>query len=631
MAKANLKVYLDHHIERDNLLYKRVVNGTSYSEDTKQPPHLTIRDLYGQKSKARRLRKPDFQRATMMWSPEECVDLLYAVLNEQVVPSVIMWLNPDNNRQYVLDGGHRISVLLAWIKNDWGDSSIDYKDSVLEKNSRLAAQRVRDLLREKQIGNFDEYLDADDRYSELETEGRDPEVELGKTAREYAQKARRWDAVDMGFPILWVNGDYETAERSFLKINKTGRRLSEWETKLVENRSSSFARAVMSIARISEPEHCWPTQESEVINDDLLKGKATLILKRVRTLHDLLFEPSYQTPINDLRQPLLAFPFAKPEKKPEWLAELLTITEGKKGQKPETELLIQKDKNERAPQIITNGLTLVDNALDVIGNIYGNSSRSLLLMPLVYFYSPLGTYVRSLLYGFLYWINHGTDKEIRSRKLLFTVHRAAFEKVLIESKSRIIKRIGRRIGSGPEVTLQTARYFDGLLDLLIQHNNKTDSEEFKVSHITLIETLQKGKVEEEIEEEESKSRTLRGQQKATLVVSRFIEMFDLCEICGGKFYPDLFTQIDHIEEYSRGGKTAPSNSRFTHPFCNNNRKKIEELLTNEGKIKLPLFDIAETESESKQLKFIFSSDEETEFELFDDELDSQEEITEEES
>src|SRR4051812_9217178 len=122
MAKTNLKVYLDHHIKRDNLLYRRAVDPVDNSEgEVAYAPHLRIRDLYGDQSIEHDLRKPDFQRATWAWTAEDCVDLLESVLNEQVVPSVIMWLSPDENLQYVLDGGHRISVLLAWIRNDWGD------------------------------------------------------------------------------------------------------------------------------------------------------------------------------------------------------------------------------------------------------------------------------------------------------------------------------------------------------------------------------------------------------------------------------------------------------------------------------------------------------------------------------
>lgn len=419
------------------MLYKRASSTTNGDEQIQYETHIQIRDLFGERPKARRLRKPDFQRATSAWSAKDCVDLLEDVLKEQVVPSVIMWLSPDN-LQYVLDGGHRISVLLAWIRDDWGDrlSSEDYQDPVLEENSKLAAKQVRDLLKQREIGKFQEYLDAEEAHSAIESAKRIPEQEMDFVSLQYADLVRRWDAVKIGFPIQWVKGDYQKAEESFLKINKSGRRLSDWETKLVENRTSSFARTVMSIAEISNATHCWTDSDPEVRNDIKLKQKINDILANVQSLHGLLFEPPHKKPIKDEIQPLMATSLTKPETKPFYLAELLTITEGKKGQKPEWESLIKKDKNARVSHIIENGLLLTQHALTVISNIYGDSPRSLALMPLVYFYNQQGTYVRSLLYGMLYWLNHGSEtREVQNRKLLFTAHRAAFEKVLIDNKS----------------------------------------------------------------------------------------------------------------------------------------------------------------------------------------------------
>ena len=126
MAKVKLTVYLDHHIARDSLFYKRP---TTAGSETRLSGFLNIKQLYGEDSEDHLLRKPDFQRATWSWTPEDCVDLLNAVMNEQVVPSVIMWYGEDGTR-FVLDGGHRISVLLAWIKDDWGDrlSAGHFKD-----------------------------------------------------------------------------------------------------------------------------------------------------------------------------------------------------------------------------------------------------------------------------------------------------------------------------------------------------------------------------------------------------------------------------------------------------------------------------------------------------------------------
>lgn len=623
MAKAkNLKVYLDHHIKRENLLYRRA-GSTSKSttrllEATELPsqpldtthydPHLKIQDLHGRYSKARKLRKPDFQRATWAWSPEECVDLLESVLEERVVPSVIMWLSPDNF-QYVLDGGHRISVLLGWINDDWGDKlpADEYKDPVIEENNKLAARRVRELLKERSIGTFSEYQEAEDEYLRYEEEGRNPKQFLGSNALYFAEKQRRWSAVSIGFPILWVKGDYEIAEQSFLKINKTGRQLSEWETKLVENRTSSFARTVMSVSQISSPEHCWTVQDPEVETNPILKKQIENILQNVRELHELLFEPPYRKPINDIRQPLLATPYTKPEMKPAYLAELLTIAEGKKGQKPETESLIRRDRNARVPQIIANGEKLLNDAIDVISHIYGASPRSMGLLPLLYYYNKQGIYVRSLLYGIIYWLNHGTANEITNRKLLFTIHREAFETVLRDYKEKIIRRIGRKIGSGPEVTYPTARYFNGLLKLLIEHDDKIESEEFKAAHKKLIVTLGKEDSDDDLdlkEEEESSSRTFRGGDRDAVTIRDFIDHAPKCEICGGRYYPGQFIQVDHIKQHSEGGKTTLENARNTHPFCNNRRSDIEAVKNGQNTISLPSFDNQESARVGEQLSFL---------------------------
>lgn len=75
-----LKVYLDHHISRDDFLYKRSSDKMPLNA-SKDPPTLRIRDLYGENSMDRALRKPDFQRVTWSWSP------VYAMHNATLTTS----------------------------------------------------------------------------------------------------------------------------------------------------------------------------------------------------------------------------------------------------------------------------------------------------------------------------------------------------------------------------------------------------------------------------------------------------------------------------------------------------------------------------------------------------------------
>ena len=68
---------------------------------------------------AGRLRKPEFQRETVQWSPAKIVDLISSFLDRKLIPAVILWHAGDFN--FVVDGAHRLSALLAWIHDDYGD------------------------------------------------------------------------------------------------------------------------------------------------------------------------------------------------------------------------------------------------------------------------------------------------------------------------------------------------------------------------------------------------------------------------------------------------------------------------------------------------------------------------------
>jgi len=203
----------------------------------------------------------------------------------------------------------------------------------------------------------------------------------------------------------------------------------------------------------------------------------------------------------------------------------------------------------------------------------------------------------------LYWMNYGSQKEVLERKLLFSVHRKAFEETIINSKEEIITRISRRIGSGSEVTYPTARYFHGLLKLLTKHSDLIESTEFRSHHEQLIETLGKKKSLPEYEERESKSRIFTSSQKTTTNIKDYLLMFNECGICRGRYFPGMFTQADHIEPRKKGGKTTTANARNTHPFCNNNREKIEKLLKGDLVLALPAFNDADTTTQLSFLDF----------------------------
>ena len=98
-----LTVYLDHLMRRESLRYKRSEHMHQY-DDQYTFPTLRMCDLTGEHlgSMERLIRKPDFQRATCAWTPDDCVLLLESIIKGQVVPSIIMWYSSESGRYYVL-------------------------------------------------------------------------------------------------------------------------------------------------------------------------------------------------------------------------------------------------------------------------------------------------------------------------------------------------------------------------------------------------------------------------------------------------------------------------------------------------------------------------------------------------
>jgi hypothetical protein len=315
-----LKVYLDHLIQRESLRYKRP-DLVTHPVRPNEP--LRLNDLQNP-VRVKLLRKPDFQRETWAWTPEDCVSLLESMVSDQVIPSIIMWSSPDNGLDYVLDGGHRISVILAWLNDDWGDMlpTDFYRDDEQEHAIKTAAREVRNLIKVK-IGNIEDYREAEAAIDKAMLDGKSSQRDLPQQIFRRGYFYQQLLKGHVAFHVLWANGNYDKAEQSFLKINKSGRQLSEWEIKLVDNRNSSFARVVMSVASISSTQNYWPNKLPDFPDATELEQKANFIVDGINKIHDTLFRPSYRDQIQSLQQPLMVA--SGIQQKPYYFAEFLTV------------------------------------------------------------------------------------------------------------------------------------------------------------------------------------------------------------------------------------------------------------------------------------------------------------------
>lgn len=92
------------------------------------------------------LRKPDFQRETNHWNPTQLVTFIASFLDNELIPSLILW--KSQSYIFVIDGGHRLSALRAWMEDDYGDGIISqafYKGEISDEQRRVAKRPGRSL------------------------------------------------------------------------------------------------------------------------------------------------------------------------------------------------------------------------------------------------------------------------------------------------------------------------------------------------------------------------------------------------------------------------------------------------------------------------------------------------------
>ena len=107
------------------------------------------------------LRKPDFQRETANWSPEQVADLIATFARRDLIPAVILWRAGQD--VFVIDGAHRLSALIAWVHNDYGDGEVSrhFFQNAIPDEQLVAARRTRDLVAAS-IGSYGEHKMAID-------------------------------------------------------------------------------------------------------------------------------------------------------------------------------------------------------------------------------------------------------------------------------------------------------------------------------------------------------------------------------------------------------------------------------------------------------------------------------------
>lgn len=494
------------------------------SQTTDKFDKIMLRDLVGDGAYISKLmRKPDFQRETTQWKPLQIAMLIESFLDGELIPAVILW--QSNSHVFVIDGGHRLSALLAWAHDDYGDGPHSlpfFKGEIADAQKRLA-NRTRSEVN-KRVGTYQ-------HFSEKIKNSNDEGSQNDGRAIIFATR---------GLQVQWIDGDADKAESSFFKINTQGSALDPIEEKILRNRMKAPAIASRSIARAATGHKYWSKFDKPVQSE---------IAEKAQVIHQALFSPEVPNPVKTINLPL-----GGTSSITSVLDILISLCEIVDSQ---SRNIIKFENDTDGSQTIA----MLDQLEKVTSRLVGNKSKSLGLHPFVYFYTNKGRHSPPLMLAMFSIVARRVRDNNKQWFKDFTSKRAYIEASLIEHKG-IISLLVSALGS-----TQRLQGTVKALELILNHDyaNQTPISADEIALAMGLEsrlfTIQ-SKPGADFSDEAKSSAFLRQAFKQAL----------RCPICDGYLDPTKSASYDHIVRKQDGGDGAEDNCQITHPYCNSSIK-----------------------------------------------------------
>lgn len=472
------------------------------------------------------LRKPDFQRETNHWVPEQVVSLLECFVNGDLIPSVILWQSPTY--LFVIDGGHRLSVLRAWVEDDYGDGGISqaFFGYHISEDQKKAAERTRELVAER-VGKWQHF------------QARNAEANVDP------QERKRLNAVvSRGIPIQWVRGDADKAESSFFKINTRGTPLDDLEELLLSNRRKPVPIAARAIIRAGKGHKYWSAFDGSI---------AAKIEDAAKSLHTALFDPELHTPIKTLDLPL-----GGPKGVRTALQVLIdVIIISIRDQQGNPRMVSDEDDDPDGSATVQ----VLNKTLALVRRVTGNDGGSLGLHPAVYFYGPTGRHSSAMFMGTLTLIARKLANNDSSFFKKFTTVRPKLEAVLIEHKD-LVATILQKHSSRARSDRYAAVLDQAVVKLLA---GEAVSETDLVTFAGLDGKIVTGATN-------TVPTRFTDDVKSEVFINAALKSAVTCSICGGYLDTVKSVSYDHVKRVQDGGTGNAGNMQLTHPFCNQSVK-----------------------------------------------------------
>lgn len=473
------------------------------------------------------LRKPDFQRETNHWTPEQVVSLLECFVSGDLIPSVILWQSPTYI--FVIDGGHRLSVLRAWVEDDYGDGPLSqaFFGYQISDEQRRIAGRTRELVSTK-VGTWGHY-----------------QARLADDSLDAGERKRLNAVISRGLPIQWVRGDADKAESSFFKINTKGTPLDDIEELLLKTRRKPASIAARAIIRAGRGHKYWSGFD---------KAVAVQIETSAKDIHAILFDPEIKTPIKTLDLPL-GGPRGVRAALQALIDLLLMAVRNQNGEPKHVNDMPDDEDGRLTVEVLKCGL-------DLMQRITGNDRGSLGLHPAVYFYGPTGRHSGAMFMGTVDLVAKKLANNNKGFFANFTKVRPALEAILIEHKDLIATILQRLVS-----TKRVERYsllLDRVIGALVDQAIVTEQD--LVAWAGLDGRVVLGSA--------SGAQTkFSDDAKSQVFIAEALKSAVKCPICSGYLDTAKSVSYDHIERAQDGGVATASNLQLTHPYCNQSVKE----------------------------------------------------------
>jgi hypothetical protein len=421
----------------------------------------------------------------------------------------------------VIDGAHRLSAMIGWVHNDYGDGTISDKffQKLIPQEQAEAARQTKELIDQK-VGTY-ATLTAAARTGNPPDELRNRISNLGVCA----------------FAVQWVEGDAEKAETSFLNINQRAAVIDKTELKIIGARKKPSGIAVRALIRGGTGHKYWGHFEEDIQQE---------IVSAARETYDLLFIPQMPQPIKSADLPVAGRGYSSST------VQLLFD-------------LVNDVNNKTASNVDdpdgSQTLAYLRRVRKLTTRICGTHPGSLGLHPAVYFYSTTGIFQSAAFLATARWI---ADLEARDWLIKFTDAREKFEDFLVAHKQFINQAVGQ-FGAKMRAVTPLARVYETVLKSILAGKEESEIEKAiaKESGLELLATdLGKGK----------SGKGFSRETKTALFLRDALDSAQRCKICRARVHPKSIS-ADHIVRKQDGGTDDRKNAQVAHVFCNTGYKE----------------------------------------------------------